>query len=102
MIDVFPPLNQYVKISSTQYGWPEGCYFMKGKQVTPMSDIVELLNEAQKCENEWGADRGNGWLLRHPLKKLLLFQQFCLKNPAFLKSKCKLEQYCEEGWRNVR
>lgn len=79
----------------TQYGWSEGCYFMKGKPVTPMSDIVELLKEAQKCEDKWGEDRGNGWLLRHPLKKLLLFQQFCLTNPAFLKSRYKLAEYCE-------
>ncbi|CAJ1930127.1 unnamed protein product [Cylindrotheca closterium] len=85
-----------VRYTSPQFGWPEGCYFMKGEPVTPISDVVELLNEAQKCEDEWGRDHGNGWLLRHPLKKLLMFQQFCLRQPAFLKSKCKLPQYCEE------
>jgi hypothetical protein len=76
-----------------QYGWAEGCYFMKGQQVTPMSDIVQLMKEGQECEDKWGRDRGNGWLLSHPLKKLLLFQQFCLNNPDFLTAKCKLSQY---------
>jgi hypothetical protein len=66
---------------------------MKGHRVTPMSDIVQLMEEAQECEDKWGRDRGNGWLLSHPLKKLLLFQQFCLNNPDFLTSKCKLSQY---------
>jgi len=60
-----------------------------------MSDIVELLRLAHECENKWGRDRGNGWLLRHPLTKLLRFQQFCLTNPAFLKSRCGLAEYCE-------
>eukprot|EP00980_Cylindrotheca_fusiformis_P024047 scaffold11455_cov94-Cylindrotheca_fusiformis.AAC.3 len=67
----------------------------KGQPVTPISDIVALMEEAQDCEDRWGRDRGNGWLLSHPLKKLLLFQQFCLNNPDFLTTKCKLAQYYE-------
>lgn len=59
-----------------------------------MSDFIELLNEGQDYENKYGRDRGNGWLLRHPLKKLLLFQQFILNNPSFLTSKLKLKEYC--------
>jgi len=47
------------------------------------------MEEAQQCENDWGEDRGHGWLLRHPLKKLLLFQQYCLHHPEFLNSKPK-------------
>lgn len=78
-----------------QYGWPDGCYFMKGTKVEPTTDVVALLIEAQNCEDKWGRDRGNGWLLLHPLKKLLMFQQFVLLNPGFLKSRCKLAQYCE-------
>lgn len=58
-----------------------------------MSDIVQLMVEAQACEDKFGRDHGNGWLLSHPLKKLLLFQQFCLNNPDFLTAKCKLSQY---------
>lgn len=84
-----------VRYESEKYGWPEGCYFMKGTKVEPTTDVVALLIAAQKCEDKWGRDRGNGWLLLHPLKKLLMFQQFALLNPAFLKSRCKLAQYCE-------
>jgi hypothetical protein len=83
-----------VRYESPKYGWAEGCYFMRGTMVTPMSDIVNLMQKAQECEDRWGRDRGNGWLLSHPLKKLLLFQQFALNNPDFLTSKCKLKDYC--------
>lgn len=82
-----------IRYESAKYGWPEGCFFMKGTRVTPLSDVVELLEEAQKCEDKWGRDHGNGWLLSHPLKKLLLFQQFLLNNPNFLTMKCKLKDY---------
>ena len=85
-----------VRYESPRYGWPEGCYFMKGKKVTPLSDLVDLMHQAIEAENKHGIDRGNGWLLRHPIKKLLLFQQFCLNNPDFLTSTCKLAKYCEE------
>ena len=88
--------GQGVRYESPRYGWPEGCYFMKGKKVTPLSDLVELMHQAIEAENKHGIDRGNGWLLRHPIKKLLLFQQFCLNNPDFLTSTCKLAKYCEE------
>ena len=69
-----------IRYESPKYGWPEGCYFMPGKKVTPMSDIVQLMQDAQACEDKWGRDHGNGWLLSHPLKKLLIFQQFCLQD----------------------
>lgn len=84
-----------IRYESAKYGWPEGCYFLKGVQVTPLSDLVELLQQAIEAENKWGQDRGNGWLLRHPLKKLLLFQQFCLQHPDFLMTNCKLQEYYE-------
>ena len=82
-----------IRYESPKYGWPEGCYFLKGIKVTPLSDLVELLQQAVEAENQWGQDRGNGWLLRHPLKKLLLFQQFCLQHPDFLMAQCKLQEY---------
>ena len=58
---------------------PLGCYFMKGKKIGPTDDIIHLMGIAQTCEDDWGQDRGNGWLLRHPLKKLYTFQQYCLR-----------------------
>jgi len=82
-----------IRYESPRYGWPKGCYFKKGVKITPMSDIIELMEEGQDCENKYGRDHGNGWLISHPLKKLLLFQQFILNNPSFLSSKAKLKDY---------
>jgi hypothetical protein len=47
-------------------------------------------------EDRYGRDKGNGWLLKHPIKKLLMFQQFALNNPDFLASKSKLRDYVED------
>jgi hypothetical protein len=58
-----------------------------------MSDFIQLMQEGQDCENKYGRDHGNGWLISHPLKKLLIFQQFILNNPSFLNSKTKLKYY---------
>jgi hypothetical protein len=79
---------------SSQYGWPENCYFKRNIKITPMSDFIELMNEGQEYENKYGRDHSNGWLLRYPLKKLLLFQHFILNNPSFLTSELKLKDYC--------
>mmetsp|Transcript_18890 Transcript_18890/g.43799 ORF Transcript_18890/g.43799 Transcript_18890/m.43799 type:complete len:289 (-) Transcript_18890:60-926(-) len=73
------------------YSWPPGCYFMKGRSLKPMDDITELMKEGQKCEDEWGRDHGNGWLISHPFKKLHLFQEFILENPKFLKAKIRIK-----------
>jgi len=82
-----------IRYESSRYGWAEGCYFKKGVKITPLSDIIELMKEGQDCEDKYGRDHGNGWLISHPLKKLLLFQQFILNNPSFLSSKAKLKEY---------
>jgi hypothetical protein len=49
-----------IRYESAKYGWPENCYFLKGTKVTPMSDIVQLMTNAQEAEDQWGRDRGNG------------------------------------------
>lgn len=85
--------GQGVRYESPQYGWPEDCVFCKGKKITPLSDLIELLDEAIEAEDRWGRDHGNGWLLRHPIKKLLMFQQFCLQHPDFLTAECRLKDY---------
>ncbi|KAG7372043.1 hypothetical protein IV203_018186 [Nitzschia inconspicua] len=85
--------GQGVRYESPKYGWKPHQVFQKGIKVTPLSDFVELMEFARKAEDEWGRDHGNGWLLSHPLKKMLLFQQFCLQNPDFLTSKRRLKEY---------
>ncbi|OEU06027.1 hypothetical protein FRACYDRAFT_231246 [Fragilariopsis cylindrus CCMP1102] len=82
-----------IRYGSKNYGWPENCYFKKNIKITPLSDFIKLMNEGQEYENKYGRDRSNGWLLRHPLKKLLLFQHFILNNPSFLTSELKLKDY---------
>ena len=71
-------MGEGITYESKAYGWPEGCYFMKGKVIGPTDDILHLMEIAQTCEDDWGQDHGNGWLLRHPLKKLYMFQQYHL------------------------
>eukprot|EP00977_Amphora_coffeiformis_P010676 scaffold2510_cov169-Amphora_coffeaeformis.AAC.27 len=84
-----------IHYDSPKYGWKPHQIFQKGIKITPLSDFVELMELAQQAEDMWGRDHGNGWLLSHPLKKMLLFQQFCLQNPDFLLSKCRLIEYYE-------
>ncbi|KAL7521088.1 hypothetical protein ACHAWX_005781 [Stephanocyclus meneghinianus] len=69
-----------IRYESKAYGWPEGCFFMKGVKIGPHDDILKLMDIGQQCEDNWGRDHGNGWLLSHPLKKLYMFQQYHLKD----------------------
>lgn len=90
--------GQGVRYESLQYGWHEPHQiFKKGVKISPLADFVALMEQAQTAEDEWGRDHGNGWLLRHPLKKMLLFQQFCLQNPDFLGSQYCLKEYYAMG-----
>lgn len=68
-----------IRYESQKYGWPEGCFFLRGTKVGPTDDIPKLMTLGQKCEDEWGEDRGNGWLLRHALMKMYQFQQYQLQ-----------------------
>ena len=68
-----------IRYESHAYGWPEGCCFLGGVTVGPADDILNLMDIGRECEEKWGRDRGNGWLLSHPLKKLYMFQQYHLQ-----------------------
>jgi hypothetical protein len=67
-----------IRYESKAYGWPDNCFFIKGTKVGPTDDIIKLMDIGRECEEEWGKDHGNGWLLSHPLKKLYVFQQYHL------------------------
>mmetsp|Transcript_10545 Transcript_10545/g.23367 ORF Transcript_10545/g.23367 Transcript_10545/m.23367 type:complete len:247 (+) Transcript_10545:132-872(+) len=69
-----------IRYESKAYGWPDDCYFIKGTKVGPTDDILKLMDIGRECEDEWGRDHGNGWLLSHPLKKLYMFQQYHLQD----------------------
>lgn len=58
------------------FGWPEGKVFREDEPVTMQSDIGQIIVDAQDWENKYGRDHGNGWLMNHPLRKLLFFQHY--------------------------
>jgi hypothetical protein len=59
--------------------WPVGCIFLRDMKVSPTDDVLKLMSIGRECEEKWGKDLGNGWLLSHPLKKLYMFQQYLLQ-----------------------
>lgn len=59
--------------------WSDGVVFGKGLDLTLSSNYDSLFNEAVDFEDQHGRDLGNGWLLRHPIKKLSSFQRFCFE-----------------------
>ena len=58
--------------------WPEGVVFAEGRPVTLATNCMELYREAVEYENTYGADKGNGWLLLHPITKIMCFQSYKL------------------------
>ncbi|KAJ1450079.1 hypothetical protein M885DRAFT_533320 [Pelagophyceae sp. CCMP2097] len=58
--------------------WADGIAFRKGEPVGLSSDISQIIEDARDFEDAHGRDRSNGWLLKHPLRKLLLFQAHAL------------------------
>ena len=63
--------------------------FMKGEKLSLGSDCTELIEEARAWLREWGRDKSNGWLLTHPLKKMLLFQAWKVERKKKRKNKNK-------------
>jgi hypothetical protein len=55
-------------------GWKNSFRAFEGVKVDLSMDFHDLLKQAQDIEKIHGRDLGNGWLLRHPIKKLLLYQ----------------------------
>ncbi len=54
--------------------WPAGVVFRKGEPVTLQDDLVQIKEDAKDFEAQHGRDLGNGWLLNHPLQKMILFR----------------------------
>jgi len=51
-----------------------GHIFKEGIYLTLIDDISKLLQEEADWIDDHGTDVSNGWLIRHPLKKLLRYQ----------------------------
>ena len=57
--------------------WPEGVAFAKDEDITlDDTDFDHLHKRAKAFEQEYGRDKGNGWLLQHPIHKLKLYQEY--------------------------
>lgn len=52
-----------------------GAYFKKNKKIKLTDDFSAMLDEAKEWVDENGGDRGNGWLIEHPIKKCFVYQQ---------------------------
>ena len=57
--------------------WPPGTVFYEGRCVDLSYDFNRMALEARNYENYYGKDKGHGWLLRHPIGKLKLYQEYC-------------------------
>ena len=52
-----------------------GAVFLLRHKVSLGDDLEDLYLQACAFEDTHGEDKGNGWLLRHPIKKLIAVQQ---------------------------
>jgi hypothetical protein len=66
-------------VGITYQHWPEGIVFYPNTSVTLQMNLEEVYNQAVAFEQQYGRDKGNGWLLRHPIRKMELFQQYKLQ-----------------------
>lgn len=60
--------------------WAEGVIFKKGVHVDLSMDFDTLHDEATEFEADHGRDLGNGWLMRHAIRKMQCYQQYCVEN----------------------
>ena len=74
--------------------WPAGVVFRKGEPVTLQDDLAEIKEDAKDFEAQHGRDLGNGWLLNHPLQKMILFRDHlaATKLPGKARKKTKAVQ----------
>jgi hypothetical protein len=63
----------------TYHHWPDGTIFLPKVCVTLDMNLNDIFDQAVDFEAAHGRDKGNGWLLRHPIRKLQLFQQYQLQ-----------------------
>jgi len=54
--------------------------FWKKRKVNLGMDFREILDEASEWVYDNGGDRGNGWLIEHPVKKIWVYQQARAQN----------------------
>jgi hypothetical protein len=61
-------------------GWPEGAVFQQGVRINMKDfDFNEMLQQAKAFEATHGKDLGHGWLMRHPIQKLILYKEYLME-----------------------
>ena len=63
----------------TYHHWPDRVRFYFGKRVDLSFDLEQMLQEAKDYEKKYGKDKGNGWLLKHPIKKMHYYKLYLRK-----------------------
>jgi len=85
--------RQVAKLASGQgieyKHWPAGVVFPPAANgTTPAvglaSDFAALYEEATAYEDRYGKDKGHGWLVKIPLKKMARFQRYYLEKQELL------------------
>jgi hypothetical protein len=66
-------------VGITYHHWSEGTFFKRGKHIRLNTKMEELYDQAVEMEQKHGKDLGNGWLLRHPIRKMELYQEYQLE-----------------------
>jgi len=67
----------------TYKGWEDGVIFAKDRKITlEDTDLDALHKEARAFEAEHGRDKGHGWLLLHPIKKMKLYKEHRDSKPS--------------------
>ena len=56
--------------------WKEGVVWKKGVKIDLRMDFDALHDEATEFEAIHGRDLGNGWLMRHAIRKLQCYQEY--------------------------
>lgn len=56
--------------------WEDGIVWKKGVKIDLSMDFDALFDEAVEFEAQHGRDLGNGWLMRHPIRKLQCYQEY--------------------------
>lgn len=56
--------------------WDEGVVWKKGVKFDLSMNFDALHDEAVEFEAKHGRDLGNGWLMRHPIRKLQCYQEY--------------------------
>ena len=60
-------------------GWNEDVVFREHQPVSLEDDLVRITADARDFLDQNGRDKSNGWLLNHPLRKLLIYQLHLLR-----------------------